>query len=134
MDAAHFHLTNADGSENIEAGSPSKSDFQRNMRNNLMNSDEASKILAFKQRAPMPREGYQNDLRVLYTQNRTTMKARKASRVIPQSADKILDAPGILSNFYLNLLDWSQQNMIAVALGEVHTFSLFLAIVSCSSS
>ena len=32
--------------------------------------------------------------------------------------DRILDAPELRCDFYLNLLDWSSKNFIAVALGE----------------
>jgi cell division cycle protein 20 (cofactor of APC complex) len=32
--------------------------------------------------------------------------------------DKILDAPELLDDYYLNLLDWSSTNMLSVALGQ----------------
>lgn len=37
---------------------------------------------------------------------------------VPQTPDRILDAPDLRCDFYLNLLDWSSRNMIAVALGD----------------
>ncbi|KAI0488725.1 hypothetical protein KFK09_028564 [Dendrobium nobile] len=40
----------------------------------------------------------------------------KNKRYIPQSAEKVLGAPNIESDFYLNLLDWGKRNIIAVAL------------------
>jgi cell division cycle protein 20 (cofactor of APC complex) len=39
-------------------------------------------------------------------------------RSVPQVPDRILDAPDLRSDFYLNVLDWSSQNVIAIALGE----------------
>ncbi|KAH0971836.1 hypothetical protein GBA52_023992 [Prunus armeniaca] len=32
--------------------------------------------------------------------------------------ERTLDAPGIVDNFYLNLLDWSSSNILAIALGN----------------
>ncbi|KAL4445506.1 hypothetical protein ABPG74_004580 [Tetrahymena malaccensis] len=37
---------------------------------------------------------------------------------ISYSQIKVLDAPGLIDDFYLNLLDWSQRNLLAVALGS----------------
>ena len=47
------------------------------------------------------------------------MKSRhRNARLIPKSPDKILDAPDIVDDYYLNLLDWSPSNVLAVALGQ----------------
>ena len=35
-----------------------------------------------------------------------------------KNAFKVLDAPGLRDDFYLNLLDWGNNNVIAVALGK----------------
>ncbi|KZP28244.1 WD40 repeat-like protein [Athelia psychrophila] len=43
-----------------------------------------------------------------------TNKARK----IPTLPERVLDAPGMVDDFYLNLLSWSCQNVVAVALAE----------------
>lgn len=40
-----------------------------------------------------------------------------AQRKIAQSAFRVLDAPNLCDDFYLNLVDWSQSNQLAVALG-----------------
>eukprot|EP00658_Telonema_sp_P-2_P034410 TRINITY_DN25127_c0_g1_i2.p1 TRINITY_DN25127_c0_g1~~TRINITY_DN25127_c0_g1_i2.p1 ORF type:complete len:234 (-),score=55.86 TRINITY_DN25127_c0_g1_i2:139-840(-) len=42
----------------------------------------------------------------------------KPVRYIPQAPERILDAPELLDDFYLNLLDWSQRNVVAIALGQ----------------
>ena len=42
-----------------------------------------------------------------------TSKARK----IPTQPERVLDAPGMEDDFYLNLLSWSVKNAVAVALG-----------------
>ncbi|XP_044477226.1 protein FIZZY-RELATED 2-like [Mangifera indica] len=42
----------------------------------------------------------------------------KAPRKVPRSPYKILDAPALQDDFYLNLVDWSSHNMLAVGLGN----------------
>lgn len=37
---------------------------------------------------------------------------------IPKSPFKVLDAPALKDDFYLNLIDWSNQNLLAVGLGQ----------------
>ena len=46
------------------------------------------------------------------------MQPRKYTRHIPQSPERILDAPDLLDDYYLNLLDWNAQNILGVALGD----------------
>lgn len=40
-------------------------------------------------------------------------------RKIPTEAEKVLDAPGMIDDFYFHLLDWSSTNLVAVALESV---------------
>lgn len=47
-----------------------------------------------------------------YAQN----NCRSEYRHLPTQADKILDAPEIVDDYYLNLLSWSDSNLLAVAL------------------
>ncbi|XP_078442432.1 B-type cell cycle switch protein ccs52A-like isoform X2 [Wolffia australiana] len=42
----------------------------------------------------------------------------KAPRKVPRSPYKVLDAPGLQDDFYLNLVDWSPNNVLAVGLGN----------------
>jgi cell division cycle 20-like protein 1, cofactor of APC complex len=42
---------------------------------------------------------------------------RRAPRKIPRGPFKVLDAPALQDDFYLNLVDWSSQNVLAVGLG-----------------
>ena len=39
-------------------------------------------------------------------------------RKIASAPYKILDAPALCDDFYLNLVDWSSMNTLAVALGQ----------------
>ncbi|ODQ78934.1 hypothetical protein BABINDRAFT_162590 [Babjeviella inositovora NRRL Y-12698] len=38
------------------------------------------------------------------------------ARKVPTSPERVLDAPGIVDDFYLNLLSWSPQNLLSIAL------------------
>lgn len=42
----------------------------------------------------------------------------KSQRSIPKSPYKVLDAPSLQDDFYLNLLDWSSHNTLSVGLGS----------------
>ncbi|XP_015084491.1 protein FIZZY-RELATED 2-like [Solanum pennellii] len=42
----------------------------------------------------------------------------KANRKVPRSPFKVLDAPALQDDFYLNLVDWSSHNVLAVGLGS----------------
>lgn len=48
----------------------------------------------------------------------------KPTRKVSKLPFKVLDAPQLQDDFYLNLVDWSSQNMLAVGLGtEVYIWS-----------
>lgn len=42
----------------------------------------------------------------------------RVPRKIPRGPFKVLDAPSLQDDFYLNLVDWSSQNVLAVGLGS----------------
>ncbi|TPX51689.1 hypothetical protein SeLEV6574_g00158 [Synchytrium endobioticum] len=42
---------------------------------------------------------------------------RKAPRIVPKTPYKVLDAPELQDDFYLNLVDWSSSNVLGVGLG-----------------
>lgn len=59
----------------------------------------------------------------------------RPSRSIPTAPFKVLDAPGILDDYYLNLLSWSAQNVLAVALGaEVYLWNATNGMVTSLDS
>ena len=43
---------------------------------------------------------------------------RRKKRVISSVPERILDAPDFVDDYYLNLLDWSSDNILAVALAR----------------
>eukprot|EP00976_Prorocentrum_cordatum_P063704 1177189-Prorocentrum_minimum.AAC.2 len=80
------------------------------------NKDLEAKILAFKAKPPAPPAGMENN-NSMYSQNGGKVVSRKQYRHIPQAPERILDAPELLDDYYLNLLDWSSKNVVAIALG-----------------
>lgn len=70
------------------------------------------RILEF-QPAPPNRN---QDLRSVYNRPVKASVAAVNRRKVPTCPERVLDAPGILDDYYLNLLDWSCGNQVAVAL------------------
>eukprot|EP00003_Mantamonas_plastica_P013672 TRINITY_DN2382_c0_g1_i1.p1 TRINITY_DN2382_c0_g1~~TRINITY_DN2382_c0_g1_i1.p1 ORF type:complete len:571 (+),score=138.23 TRINITY_DN2382_c0_g1_i1:80-1714(+) len=128
LEISHFNLTNTDnvpvqtsthGQEQEVLLSPKKESYTRTLAENLFSeSSSSSKILAFKSKAPAPKEGYQNSLKVLYSQNKSEGRSRKSFRHVPLTSERVLDAPDLVDDFYLNVLDWNKDNILAVALGQ----------------
>jgi len=60
-------------------------------------------------------------IRVLHDSIATSPITRSKSRYlrqIPQHPERILDAPELVDDYYLNLLDWSRTNIVAIALNR----------------
>jgi cell division cycle protein 20 (cofactor of APC complex) len=47
---------------------------------------------------------------------RSSQKRRE--RRLPKDAEKVLDAPGLVDDYYLNVLDWGKNNVLAIGLGS----------------
>lgn len=117
-DLGHFKIMNSNtNNEDSELLSPSQKEYQKVMSENLNGTDvEAGKVLSYQTKAPSAPAGFQNHLRVVYSKTPAST-AKKTTRNIPQVPERILDAPDILDDYYLNLLDWSVNNHLAVCLG-----------------
>jgi cell division cycle protein 20 (cofactor of APC complex) len=77
--------------------------------------DTSSRILAFKQKAPAPEDSHDGGrLKGLYNDNLGQAPSKKQFRHVPQSQERILDAPDLVDDYYLNLLDWNAQNIVRV--------------------
>ena len=91
-----------------------------------------TRILAFK---PAPPESSKPiDLRSQY--NRPLKPANAASaqsrRRVLTAPERVLDAPGLVDDYYLNLLDWSSGNQVAIGLERnVYVWSAESGTVSC---
>ncbi len=120
FDTARFLLQKGDlvDSSASSTMSPSKLQFQRQMSENLCGTDlERCKVISYRQKAPVANDAHSNGLRVLYSQSHSPAFRGGSVRHIPQAPDRILDAPDIVNDYYLNLLDWSCNNHLAVSLG-----------------
>ncbi|BGP40386.1 WD repeat-containing protein slp1 [Rhodotorula kratochvilovae] len=88
-----------------------------------INSDQ--RILSFFAEPPMPQTEH-SSLLAQYARLPNKGSAASASssanaasrRRIPTQPDRVLDAPGMLDDYYLNLIDWSSTNLLAIGLAE----------------
>jgi cell division cycle 20-like protein 1 (cofactor of APC complex) len=55
---------------------------------------------------------------VKLSSQRMLLSPQKTPRAIPRVPYKVLDAPDLADDFYLNLVDWSNQNVLGVGLGS----------------
>lgn len=119
---------NSLGDENFnseEMSNDSSSEHAKLLLTNTINDmkggdsvSKGSRVLSFKNKAPAPVEGYQNSLKVLYSTQSTKRDLSKPTRHIPSAPVRILDAPDMLDDYYLNLLSWSCNNVLGVALSQ----------------
>lgn len=116
-----IHLLHTQG---IQSSSPGHT--ARLAENLGINVHASQRILRFHQQGPQPTTdptlALQRQLaRPLYARPGTstsTGASTNKTRTIPTSAQRVLDAPGLVDDFYLNLLSWSSTNQLAVALCE----------------
>ena len=96
----------------------------------LFQSPLPKKVLEFGRSALQPEAPvgvFQSNLRASYLANCTSATAgRRTRRYISQSPERILDAPELVNDFYLNLLDWSCDNILA---GESRALRGFYCVV-----
>ncbi|XP_024873491.1 cell division cycle protein 20 homolog [Temnothorax curvispinosus] len=121
FELSHFKILQQQNAEQdkdrADRTCPMKREMQRLIGENLHGRDiNNTRVLSYQIKAPAPSKGYQNPLKVLYSQTKTPASVRGSTRYIPQSPYKTLDAPEIINNYYLNLVDWSNNNILAVAL------------------
>lgn len=115
FEAASFNLTKENQlgmSDDTDASLPAKDEYQNMLAASMQVGNDSGRILAFKHKAPAAPEGYDNSLRGLYNQNLGPAPAKKQSRHIPTTMERILDAPDLVDDYYLNLLDWSCHNVV----------------------
>ncbi|KAL8950388.1 MAG: hypothetical protein Q9222_003568 [Ikaeria aurantiellina] len=91
-----------------------------------------TRILAFK---PAPPESSKPiDLRSQYNRPLKPSSAASAQfrRRVLTAPERVLDAPGLVDDYYLNLLDWSSGNQVAIGLERsVYVWSAESGTVSC---
>ncbi|XP_039259907.2 cell division cycle protein 20 homolog [Styela clava] len=121
FELGQYKLTSENDIPSNHADTSISEEYKKLLKENLKQLHQSSanedKIFAFKDK-PMHAEGYQNSSKVLYSSTKKNPTSRKKNRYIPSTSEQVLDAPQLLDDYYLNLIDWSSTNILAVALGE----------------
>lgn len=141
--AAGLNSSDADMSlttNNAVTGIEENEEYAKAVAQGLLgNEEKEARILAYKQKPPMPQDGYQNSMKVLYSQAGKKNEVVRSVRQIPSAPIRVLDAPDLLDDYCkhlsnysspqilksllfivtdLNLLSWSCNNTLAVALSQ----------------
>ncbi|KAL6541440.1 hypothetical protein OROGR_010926 [Orobanche gracilis] len=113
FDFAHYMLTEGKkGKENPVSSSPSREAYRKQLAETF--NMNRTRILAFKNKPPTQVEAIPNDFPSVAYQ----VKPAKPRRHIPQTSERTLDAPDLMDDYYLNLLDWGSSNVLSIALGS----------------
>ncbi|CAL8074751.1 unnamed protein product [Orchesella dallaii] len=113
--------SDASGDGNNSDNKKNNSLYSKSLTENMLGVSDLNsvRVLSFAQRPKGPPEGYQNALKVVYQGSATTTQNTASKyRVYPKSPDRVLDAPDVVDDFYLNLLDWSSSNVVSIALRD----------------
>ncbi|KZZ92069.1 WD-repeat containing protein slp1 [Moelleriella libera RCEF 2490] len=122
---------NDDESEKYTRPSPNTVAYQDSLAN-ACGVKLNTRILEFK---PAPPESSKPiDLRQQYNRplRPTGANAAQLRRRIATAPERVLDAPGLIDDYYLNLLDWSSGNQVAIGLERcVYVWSADEGSVNC---
>ena len=110
VDMSHHRLTN----ENVD--NTRTPPMYKNLEKSLFAS-EGNKVLTFKQKAPVPKTAG-SDMAAIYSCSTRVKKSSSSAptRHIATQPELTLEAPNLVDDYYLNLLDWSCQNVLAIGL------------------
>ncbi|PWV13596.1 hypothetical protein C3747_42g241 [Trypanosoma cruzi] len=75
-----------------------------------------SQVLLQHQTPESEKERYRNSLGVVFEENRARNFRSKTFRVVARAPERILDAADMIDDFYLQLIDWSAKDILAVGL------------------
>ncbi|MCL4129495.1 UNVERIFIED_CONTAM: hypothetical protein GTU68_017833 [Idotea baltica] len=119
MLVSSLECSSKDTTAEDEDRSLKQKEYQERMAENLNDGAPLeNRILSFKTRAPPSKDGHVNNLKVLYSASKSSVTKATCTRHIPSVPEKVLDAPELLNDYYLHLMDWSVNNHLAVALGS----------------
>jgi cell division cycle protein 20 (cofactor of APC complex) len=83
---------------------------------------KGNRIMSYQEKAPAPKGDTINNLNILYSaaahEEKKKASTKLVTRQIPSAPSRILDAPDLMDDYYLNLLSWSDTNILAIALGQ----------------
>ncbi|KAJ1721403.1 WD repeat-containing protein slp1 [Coemansia erecta] len=112
MASSQFNIARSDAPQPLDGSTIAYQETVANACGVSMNK----RILTFKEEAPTSEK---EDLRQVYS--RPALKATASTstkRRILNTPERVLDAPGLVDDYYLNLLDWSLGNMLAIGLDQ----------------
>ena len=103
-----------------------KSMYNSNLSSALLGVEDikGNRIMSYQEKAPAPKGDTVNNLNILYSASsaaadkKSKANTQLVTRQIPSAPSRILDAPDLMDDYYLNLLSWSDTNVLAVALGQ----------------
>jgi len=116
MEFAQHSLANDTDKTNTDSMVSAAEYEKRKMMEENLNPRDDSRILSFKSKAPAAKDCHLNNMKVLYSTGKPLAPKAVNTRNVPSAPEKILDAPDMLNDFYLHLMDWSSLNHMAVAL------------------
>lgn len=112
MEYASHSLRHTD--EDADSQTAAQQD-RRKLMEEMLNIRSESRILSFNAKAPS-KDGHVSNNKVVYSASKPSVQKASNTRQIASSPEKILDAPDMINDFYLHLMDWSSLNHMAVAL------------------
>ncbi|KAK6172157.1 hypothetical protein SNE40_015883 [Patella caerulea] len=120
FEMGHYALTRKKESADANEEEEDSDVYQQLLNSALTNGVDPhkAKILSYKGKAPPQAEGISNNLKVLYSSVKCAGPKVNPTRQVPKVPERILDAPDLRDDYYLNLLDWSHRNLLLVALGN----------------
>lgn len=121
--------TTTDEQQLLKAVAEEKKDaYASNLSSALLGVEDLSnsRVLSYQEKAPAPKGDTVGNLNVLYSaaaaaagpKGKTQASAKLVARHIPSAPSRILDAPELSDDYYLNLVSWNDLNWLAIALGK----------------
>ncbi|XP_054161436.1 cell division cycle protein 20 homolog [Oppia nitens] len=116
-DISHYLIMNSkeNDCQDTDPNTQSNSN-QAAISENLVGDLSNFRIMCYQNKAPIAAEGQSNNLKVLYSSSKCSSSTKKSQRYIPTQPERILDAPDVKNDYYLQLIDWNASNILAVAL------------------
>ncbi|XP_033242689.1 cell division cycle protein 20 homolog [Drosophila miranda] len=115
FELAHFLMNQESGDKSDEnsKGSSKKATLQKLISQvaQVPDSSKARRVLCYQNRAAAGADQ-------LHANPPSSKSIQCGSRYIQTTPELILDAPLFINDFYLNLLDWSGDNIVAIGLGH----------------
>jgi cell division cycle 20, cofactor of APC complex len=114
------------GNDEFTAVAEGKRDvYASNLSTTLLGVEDLSnsRVLSYQDKAPAPTGDTVANLNILYSTTQAKQVQKKqnvklVARQLPTRPTRVLDAPNLLDDYYLNLVSWSDTNWLAIVLGQ----------------